>query len=137
VGSLQQPFTVSQRAAAQVPAVKMQQVEGYIEEVTVEALRQRRLQVVKMGDAVTPERDHFPVEERRAGIELTEPGSQAGQALGPVVAAARDQAHAATVEPDEHAIAVQLELAEPEGTRRDGVGVGCELGVFGSQGVGL
>ena len=85
---LEQRFALDERHARQIPAVEMQQIEGDEHDLGPRA-RQRVLQALKARDAVRVVDDGFAVDERRAARQRARRRRDGFEALGPIVAAAR------------------------------------------------
>ncbi len=120
-------LAVAQRASTQVPAIQVQQVEGVEEQAAVGTSRQGGLEVVKMTAAVWTKGDHLAVEQGGADVERREARGETRHSRCPVVPVPGYQSSLAVVEPDEQAIAVELDFRDPVVSGRRPVGVGGKL----------
>ena len=110
----QRLLAVDQLAGPQIPAVQVQQVEQEEEQPVVAALGQCRLQVGEAGCAVRAQGDQLAVEQRRLHLRVARPaGGERRQPIGPVMAVAGHQPGLAALDPDQQAVAVELDLADP------------------------
>jgi hypothetical protein len=113
-----------QRQAPEIVAAHRQNVEG-VELDFVVVLP--GVQTVEVGDAVNAEQHRLAVNDELALSVLARGLDDPRKALGIVVTAPADQAHAVTVADDHHPVAVVLDLVKPC------VGRG-NLGAFDRQG---
>ncbi len=107
---LEHPLAAAERAAAQVPPVEVDKVECVIEKPPVFACRQSGLQIVEVRRSVLPEGDELAVEKGGLNAKGGEARGETGHARRPVMPVARNEADAALVDPDQKAVAIQLEL---------------------------
>ena len=123
----QQAAAILQGHLAQVVAFE----ERHVEQVAQDLLGSRRvegvLQGVEIGNAGLVHDDDLAVEPRRADTHGLDRCDQRIHPRGPVVAAPCDEPHLALVDAAHHAIAVELDLAQPVVADRDGLRQGGEL----------
>lgn len=116
-------FTLSQlalagdlRAAVEIAAVEVEQVEQEVHQAPVAPvvpLAERVLQGLEVGHAVSPDDDDLAVQHGFPGWQTGELIAHPCEPLGPVLAAAGQERHAAAAELRKHAVAVELHLVEP------------------------
>ena len=111
---LEQLFALDERPVAQVLAVERQQVERQVGEVFALRLAQEALQRLEVGLAGFVGYCELPVEHHRAPVSpILQRARDGVEALGVVVAVARDEACRAAFEKGDDAVAVVLDLEQP------------------------
>src|SRR5579862_2388672 len=121
-GGLEQPLQLSlarrQRLAGQVTAVEMQKVEHVIDQAIAAAVLQIGLQEREARNAFVVFDDQFAVEQRGFGRQCGDRRRDRFEAVRPIQAFARQQAHLAAIEPRLDTIAVVFDLVQPFGAAR-------------------
>jgi hypothetical protein len=85
-----------------------------------------RCQRVEIGDAVRPEHDRLAIDDEALLAQLQRGGDDQREAIGPIITASADQAHAVLLADKHHAITVVLDLVDPSGAGEYLVRIGWE-----------
>ena len=125
---LQRRAALQQRRAAQVVAGEIRDVEQVVADRVAARGLERTLQRLEIRHAIGAKHDDLAVVPARRQRQFGQRLRQGRQLRGPVVAVACEAAHARTVDPRQHAVAVELDFVEPVvGIGRRRVDQGCEL----------
>ena len=113
ISSGEPPLALDQRQGAQVVAVELEQVEGVQHRLMAPALAAQRTEVrcpVVAGD------HRLAVDQERCGLDAESSVNDGREAVGPVMASAREAADARAIPAHHQPIAVMLDLMDPERT---------------------
>src|SRR5438876_3810494 len=107
------PLAILERRAGEVVPVEVEEVEDEIDQSPVTVALEDVLQRLKAGRAIRLDDHDLTVEQR--GLRRQRRGRlrDLGETIGPVLAGAREEPHAAALDPAEDAVAVELDLMQP------------------------
>ena len=111
----------------EILSVAVEDVEAEVGEAALVLLREGVLEALEARLALVVEEADLAVEHGVLHAEAAERLGDGGEAMAPVEARARDEAHVAGVDHRERAVAIELHLEEPPGSDGDAVGEGREL----------